>query len=194
LLGESLAQTITLLTGGKIRTNDEDARFDADGLWLKSAGSSTYRPAASLNFHTGAWTSKLTTAYLMSYYNSSTATEYLNLKLPLLPNRGANIAIESYADQAKVAGVALSALNEDSSTAAEIYTQAGPTGSQIQLSANAILLTNAHLDLSKPTYATGAPVTGRARIMTRSTGIGNSKEQLVVVFKTGAVQVLATEP
>lgn len=193
LLGESLAQSITLLTGGRLKTNDEDARFDADGLWLKSAGDETYRPEASLKFYTGSWTNKLTLGYLRAYNIGSTNTQVIELVAPATSGLGASITSEAFADTYRTAYAKLGAQNENAGTEANVMLRAGPTGSAAQIFADR-LTTNAAMDILKPKHSTGNPATGGARFFVRSTGASNAKEQFVVVFKTGAVQVIATEP
>jgi len=194
LLGESLAQTITLLTGGKIRTNDEDARFDADGLWLKSAGDGTYRPEASIKFYTGTWTSKVVSSQLGSYYSSSTETEYAGMRMEARTGRNTAFIVDTYAFGDRSTAIQLEAAVEDANKYAGLYANASPTGSSIGISAEKLTITNAALDLQKAKFLTGSPATGYARLAVRATGAGNSKEQLVIVFKTGAVQVITTEP
>lgn len=201
MLGETLAQSITLLTGGRIRTSDENTRLDADGFWLLANNALSQVPSNRLNFYTGTWTNKTTLAHLSTFYNTDYNAVFTALGQFLEPSHiphNALLQIVSEANTDYTSTVQLFATEGPDNNNATVETNAYATGSDITLIAGKTKLLGS-LEFDRITgrandAMTGPPATGAARMVLRTTGASNAKEQLVIIFKTGAVQVLATEP
>jgi hypothetical protein len=196
LLGESLAQTITLLTGGKIRTSDEHTRMDADGFWLRTVDNNANQPTNRVNFYTGTWTNKQQVAAIAALTDAEFNEYVLNIGASLFDTSvpcNSRTLFYSNADNSYTSTLDLLAENERSDKSARLRLHSYSTGSNAQISAEKILLTDAFVDMQKAKFLTGSPATGYVRLAVRATGAGNAQEQLVVAFKNGAPYVLAHE-
>ena len=186
VIGNTLAHTVTLQTGGSIRTSDGDTIFNADGLTInvESSASNTNR----LRFVTGA---AVKAAYQSIYsYTDGNAVHSYHDTTAQGSVIHTNTSLIAYAGAAGTAQASLQAFGDGENKSAGLFLEATPSTTQLQTDAAEVFITAGHLQLTEISEPS-APSSNRGRLFLKDDGSG--KTQLCVRFNSGNTLTLATQ-